>query len=159
MLCTFSPPTILCDLYRTPEMSPKSSADKMLLILDTFPDTSVAFSSSFGCHVLRSWLPCTDLVSGLRPEMGKEKADKWILAPQEKRGKNGRKMGKLAQKWVTDGHFPFFGQFFPNLFFGPFFPISGRGVQGNQDRKPCGCFFTRLLCRTPSRQQDEREHS
>ena len=29
MLCTFCPPTILGDLYRIPEKSPKSSADKM----------------------------------------------------------------------------------------------------------------------------------
>ena len=30
-------------------------------------------------------------------------------------GKNGRKMGKLAQKWVKHGHFPIFWPFFPLL--------------------------------------------
>ena len=40
-------------------------------------------------------------------------AEKWILAPPGKKGKNGRKMGKLAQKWVKNGHFPISRPFFP----------------------------------------------
>ena len=58
-------------------------------------------------------------------------------------GKKRRKMGKLAQKWVKNAHFPIFRPFFFLFsggaqfpFFGHFFPISGRrpdlgSVQGN----------------------------
>ena len=35
------------------------------------------------------------------------------FGPTGKRGKNGRKMGKLAQKWVKNGHFTIFRPFFP----------------------------------------------
>ena len=54
---------------------------------------------------------------------GKKMAEKWILAPPGKREKNGRKMGKLAQKWTKNGSdmaiFPFFGHFFPFCPVGP----------------------------------------
>ena len=73
---------------------------------------------------LRSRLPCTDPTSGLRPEMGKKMAEKWSLARQDKRGKNGRKLGKLAHKWVKNGQFFHFSAIFP-----PFC------VQDNRDRK------------------------
>ena len=81
---------------------------------------------------------------------GKKTAEKWILAPPEKRG-------KMAEKWehrpfltlvwanfpifrpffpqVGSPIFPFFGHFSPrwgqNPFFGRFFPISS--AQGNRD--------------------------
>ena len=57
---------------------------------------------------LRSRLPCTDPKSGLRPVMGKN-GRKWILVPS---GKGG----KLAEKWVKNGHFPIFRPFSPPLF-------------------------------------------
>ena len=74
-------------------------------------------------------------------------AEKWILAPPGKRGKNGRKMGK----WMFFTHFwadfpifrPFFASFFPfslepkSIVLANFVPISGRrpemgSVQGNR---------------------------
>ena len=106
---------------------------------------------------LQSRLPCTDPKSGLRPEIG-ENGQKMHFGPTgKKRGKNGRKMGKLAQKWPKNGHFPIFRPFFPlfsvgkNPFLGHFFPISGRrpfsgSIQGNRDRKPCDSNRAILNC-------------
>ena len=66
---------------------------------------------------LRSRLPCTDPKSGLRPEMGKKMAEKWILAPPGK----GQKMAQKWENWPKNGRkngskmaiFPFLGHFFP----------------------------------------------
>ena len=67
--------------------------------------------------------------------------------PPEKKGKNGRTIGR----WLFLGQiFPFFGHFFSFFssggaklhFSAPFFPITGRkpdlgSIQGNRDRKSC----------------------
>ena len=51
---------------------------------------------------------------------GKKMAEKWILAPPGKKGKNGRKMGK----W------PFFDPFLANFpIFRPFFPFFPGGAK------------------------------
>ena len=93
---------------------------------------------------LRSWLLCTDPISGLRPGMGK----KWPKNEFWPQGENGGKMGKLEQTCVKNRHLSiFWGPLLPhfpvggqNPFFGHLFPISGRrpqtgSVPGNQDRK------------------------
>ena len=82
------------------------------------------------------------LPSGLRPEIG-GKRPKNGLQPHRGNGqKNGRKMGKIARKWLKNGIFgpflPFFGHSsvrFPgeavSHFFGLFSPISGRRPEGS----------------------------
>ena len=79
---------------------------------------------------LRSRLPCTDPISSLRPEMGKnwQKHGYW---PHREKG------GKISEKMGQNGDFPIFRPFFPlvsrwgRILFWPFFLISGRGsVQG-----------------------------
>ena len=93
--------------------------------------------------VLRSWLPCADPISGPGPKWEKM-AEKWILAPQRKRGKMAEKR-EIGQNWVKSGHFPIIRPFLPLFPEGPksiFWPFSGRrlemgSVQGNQDRNSC----------------------
>ena len=93
---------------------------------------------------LRSRLPCADPKSGPLRRNGEKMAEKWIVAPPGKRGKSGRKMGKLVQNGAKNGSkmaiFPFFGHFSlfsrwgQNLFFGHFFPFRAGGPIWGQDR-------------------------
>ena len=73
-----------------------------------------------------------------RPEIGpparngEKMAKKWILAPPGKRGKMAQKVGKLAQKWAKNGHFPIFRPVFTllNPFFAIFSSFRARPIWG-----------------------------
>ena len=95
--------------------------------------------------VLRPQLPWFFPISGLRPGMGKKWPKNGFWPQPGANGKNGRKMGKLAENG-SKKPFSHFSAIFP-LFLGgakihflPFFPISDPkpemgSVEGNRDRK------------------------
>ena len=85
---------------------------------------------------LRSHWPATDCFRAFGPKSGKI-VEEWIFASPGKWGKNGRKMGKIARKWLKKlsflVDFSFFQPFIRpfawwghNPFFGHFPPISSR---------------------------------
>ena len=109
--------------------------------------------------VLRSRLPCTDLKSGLQPEMGKKWPKNGFWPHREK----GRKMAPKSLFYPFFGQFSHFSAIFfrffpvrPKSFFGHFFPNSGRGpilrsVQGNRDRNSCRATEGTVNTQTPAR--------